>query len=190
MAQTRLSQLTSHLYAGDVKSQTKATSYTITEQPLGTPRQLRIICIGAGASGINLIRTLRLHLTHYELVVYEKNSSVGGTWHENRYPGCKCDIPSHNYQFSWRPNQTWKNFFAPASEIEEYLCRVCEEENLGGPIRTKHKVIHAEWHEEDSQWWVKIENLVTREVFDDRAHFLLDAHGILKWVLPPTWSQR
>lgn len=180
MAQTRLSQLTSHLHAEDMKSQTKATNYTITEQPLGTPRQIRIICIGAGASGINLIRTLRLHLTNYELVVYEKNSSVGGTWYENRYPGCKCDIPSHNYQFSWRPNKTWKSFFSPASEIEEYLCRVCEEENLEGPIRTKHQVIHAEWHEEDGQWWVKIKNLITGEVFDNRAHFLLDAHGILK----------
>lgn len=86
---------------GDTNGTSNAKSvYEVTEQPLGTTRHIRLVTIGAGASGINLIRTLRLHLTDYEHVVYEKNAKVGGTWFENRYPGCRCDIPSHNYQFS------------------------------------------------------------------------------------------
>lgn len=83
-----------------------ATAYTVREQPLGTPKPLRIICIGAGVSGINLLRTLRLNLTSYSAVVYEKNAGVGGTWFENRYPGCACDTPSHSYQYSFAPNLT------------------------------------------------------------------------------------
>ncbi|KAJ3949097.1 uncharacterized protein N0V96_000209 [Colletotrichum fioriniae] len=70
-----------------------------------------------------MIRTFRQKLTNFEHIVYEKNPEVGGTWYENRYPGCKCDIPSHNYQFSWKPNKEWSNFLSPAEEIQAYLCR-------------------------------------------------------------------
>jgi len=75
--------------------------YKVLEQPLGTARHVRIITIGAGASGISMIYTLRTSLINYTHTVYEKNPQVGGTWYENRYPGCKCDIPAHNYQYSW-----------------------------------------------------------------------------------------
>ena len=68
------------------------SEYTITQEPLGTINPLRIICIGAGASGINMAYQAKHHLKNVELLVYEKNSDVGGTWFENRYPGCKCDI--------------------------------------------------------------------------------------------------
>ena len=48
--------------------------------------------MGAGASGINMAYQIKKHMRNVEHVVYEKNPSVGGTWFENRYPGCKCDI--------------------------------------------------------------------------------------------------
>lgn len=153
--------------------------YKVLEQPLGTARHVRIITIGAGASGINMIRTLRTTLTNYTHIVYEKNPKVGGTWYENRYPGCKCDIPAHNYQYSWKPNQGWSSFFGSAEEIEAYFCRVCEEEDLGREIRTEHRVVEARWNERGI-WELKIEDLRTGTVCDDYCHFLLDASGILK----------
>lgn len=64
------------------------SKYIVSETPLGTARHVRIVTIGAGASGLNMIRTLRMKLGNYEHVVYEKNPKVGGTWYENRYPGC------------------------------------------------------------------------------------------------------
>lgn len=82
-------------------------NYTVKECRLGTPRRLRIVAIGAGASGLNLLHKLQQHTENIEYVVYEKNVDVGGTWFENRYPGCACDIPSHNYQFAWEPNPNW-----------------------------------------------------------------------------------
>ena len=151
----------------------------ILEKPLGSMRRLRIVTIGAGASGINMIQTLRKNLTNYSHVVYEKNPKVGGTWYENRYPGCMCDIPAHNYQFSWKPNPSWSSFFAPAPEIEGYLCRVCEEEGLGKWIKTSHRVAEARWNER-GVWELKVEDLEKGKVFDDYCHFLLDASGILK----------
>ena len=58
--------------------------YSITERPLGTPRHLRILTIGAGTSGLNLARHIERHMTNVEHIVYEKNADVGGTWYENR----------------------------------------------------------------------------------------------------------
>lgn len=81
--------------------------YEITEAPLGGPRKLRVITIGAGAAGLNFAYQLNRHMQNISHVVYEKNSEVGGTWYENRYPGCACDIPSHSYQFTWEPNTHW-----------------------------------------------------------------------------------
>ena len=152
----------------------------ILEKPLGTTRRLRIVTIGAGASGINMVQTLRKNLTNYEHIVYEKNPKIGGTWYENRYPGCTCDIPAHNYQFSWKPNPAWSAFLAPAPEIEDYLCRVCEEEGLGKWIKTSHRVVEARWIEQNCVWKLKVENLKSGQIFEDFCHFLLDASGVLK----------
>ncbi|CAK7202767.1 hypothetical protein SEUCBS139899_005494 [Sporothrix eucalyptigena] len=162
-------------------------AYTIKEAPLGTTRQIRIVGIGAGASGINMVRTLKLRLKdNYDHVVYEKNTGVGGTWHENRYPGCRCDIPSHNYQFSWRPNREWTNFFSPAEEINAYLCRICEDEGMSDSvIKTEHEVISAHWNEAQGRWLLVVAHLRTGEQFSDYADFLIDASGILNnWKWP------
>lgn len=74
-----------------VNGHTKS-SYSVTDEPIGTIRPVRIITIGAGASGINMAYQAKKHLKNTELVIYEKNPEIGGTWFENRYPGCKCDI--------------------------------------------------------------------------------------------------
>lgn len=156
--------------------------YSIKEAPLGAPKHLRIVTIGAGASGINLIRTLRntLPAGTFEHVVYEKNKDVGGTWYENRYPGCRCDVPSHDYQFSWRKNPEWSNFFAPAAEINAYLCRICDDEDMRSVIKTAHSVRGARWVEEEGMWHLDVTDLASGTIIEDKAHFLIDATGILK----------
>ncbi|KAL1883122.1 hypothetical protein VTK73DRAFT_9489 [Phialemonium thermophilum] len=155
-------------------------SYRIPEKPLGSRKHIRIVGIGAGASGLNMIRTLRLNLRDFELIVYEKNEEVGGTWFENRYPGCRCDVPSHSYQFTWKPNHEWSNFFSPAQEIKDYLCRICNEEGMRDVIKTRHQVVHAEWKEARGIWVLQVQNLETGKVFEEYAHFLLNGSGILK----------
>lgn len=168
-----------------VNNSAAAAPYTVEEKPLGTMKHVKIVGIGAGASGINMIKTLRDSLTDYEFVIYEKNDGVGGTWHENRYPGCRCDIPSHNYQFSWRPNPEWSNFHSPAEEIRQYLCRVCEENNMMDSIKLRHQVTGAWWNEARGEWDVYVKDLCTGEEFNDQAHFIVDGSGILNnWKWP------
>lgn len=56
-------------------------------RPIHTERHVRIICIGAGASGLLFAYKLQRSFSNFSLVIYEKNPEVAGTWWENRYPG-------------------------------------------------------------------------------------------------------
>ncbi|KAI1334768.1 hypothetical protein F5Y15DRAFT_280124 [Xylariaceae sp. FL0016] len=178
-------QNTRKFLRADTPVNTAREAYTVLERPLGTPKHVKIVGIGAGASGINMIRTLRKNLTNFEHVIYEKNRKIGGTWFENRYPGCRCDVPSHNYQFSWRPNREWSGFFSPAEEIEEYLDRICEEERMMDTIKLQHKVTGAWWDESRGLWDLRVVSLETGTELRDEANFLVDASGILNnWKWP------
>jgi hypothetical protein len=158
-----------------------STHYKIKEQPLGTPRPLRVIIIGAGVSGLNILVQLKKHIPNISHVIYEKNTDIGGTWCENRYPGCASDDPSHSYQYSHTPNPRWSSLFSPAEEIHGYLKNVCEKHELRKYIKCEHSVVRAEWKEECGQWEVDVKDDVTNRVFTDRCEILVDASGIFKY---------
>lgn len=61
--------------------------------PIHQERHVKIICVGAGASGLLFAYKIQRHFQNYDLTIYEKNSEVSGTWWENKYPGCACDVP-------------------------------------------------------------------------------------------------
>ncbi|KAL4900897.1 hypothetical protein BDW74DRAFT_170468 [Aspergillus multicolor] len=163
--------------------------YSIMEQPARTNRKLRIIVVGCGASALNFAHEVDTNITlDLELVCYDKNPSIGGTWYENRYPGCGCDIPSVNYQFSWAPSAEWSCFYSSAPEILQYFKTVAKEHGLMKYMRLSSKVVDARWNEEEKQWRVMIERLDgpdKGEVFEDQAHILINAGGVLnKWKWP------
>src|SRR3954447_1514686 len=91
------------------------------EAPHGTGRRtLRVAIIGAGISGLCLAIRLR-QAGFRDFVLYEKSDGVGGTWHDNTYPGAGCDVPSHLYCFSFEPNPDWSRKYAEQPEIHRYL---------------------------------------------------------------------
>jgi ribulose 1,5-bisphosphate synthetase/thiazole synthase len=55
--------------------------------PIHAERHVRIICVGAGASGLLFAYKLQRHFSNFSLTIYEKNEEVAGTWWENKYPG-------------------------------------------------------------------------------------------------------
>ena len=70
---------------------------------------------------------VRLKQAGYDdFVVLERADDVGGTWRDNTYPGCRCDVPSHLYSFSFAPNPDWSSTFSPQPEIEDYLRKVTD----------------------------------------------------------------
>ena len=61
--------------------------FEILEQFHSKPRHVKIIHVGAGASGLLTAYKARKQLTNYELICYEKNDQVGGTWYGKSSPG-------------------------------------------------------------------------------------------------------
>lgn len=154
--------------------------YAVEDLPYGEQRPIRVIVIGAGVSGIDIMRTLQKHNKNVIGIIYEKNAEVGGTWHENRYPGCASDDPSHSYQYTHSPNPRWTSVFAPAREIEAYLNDVVDNNAIRGNIMCNHIVKKAEWIEEKGQWAVNVRDVSSGKQFVDSAEVLIDATGIFK----------
>ena len=84
-----------------------------------------IAIIGAGFSGLGM--AIRLKQAGIEdFVVLERAEELGGTWRDNTYPGCQCDIPSALYSFSFAPNPNWSRFYPLQEEIRDYLRRCAD----------------------------------------------------------------
>ncbi len=100
-----------------------------------TQQHHKIVIVGAGFSGIGM--AIRLKQSGIEdFVVLERAPDVGGAWHFNTYPGCRCDVPSHLYSFSFAPNPDWSNTYSPQPEIRDYLRRCAEEFGVRSHILT------------------------------------------------------
>ncbi|KAF3010351.1 hypothetical protein E8E14_008823 [Neopestalotiopsis sp. 37M] len=172
--------------SADLIDDTQNTDYKIIEEPSRSKRQLRVLCVGAGASAINFAHEVQESNLDLDLVCYEKNPSIGGTWYENKYPGCGCDIPSVNYQLSWAPSAEWSSFYSSASEILAYFQNIVDKYGLMRYIKLSHRVVGAVWNEEDKMWHVKIQRGDDpNDIIEDKAHVFVNATGVLnKWKWP------
>ncbi|OCR22081.1 hypothetical protein AFK24_26200 [Pseudomonas syringae] len=112
-------------------------------------RDFKVVIIGAGESG--MIAALRFKQAGVPFVVYEKGCDVGGTWRENTYPGCRIDINSFFYSFSFA-RSTWDDCFAPGPQVFSYMQAVAREKGLYEHIQFNTEVTDAHW-DEDSQRW-------------------------------------
>ena len=112
-----------------------------------------VIVIGAGFAGVGTAIRLGQEGIH-DYLVLEKADDLGGTWRENTYPGCRCDVPSHLYSFSFEPNPNWSHTFSPQPEIWAYLRHCARKYGIEPRIRYGHKVQSAEWDDERQLWQV------------------------------------
>jgi len=150
-------------------------------------RKLKVLTIGAGVSGILMAYQIQKQCENVEHVIYEKNADIGGTWLENRYPGCACDVPSHAYSFNFALNPDWPRYSSRSPEIWKYLDKVCETFDLRKYMTFNTEIIGCFWNEEAGQWTVKLRQShpgsEPRE-FEEKCDLLLHATGILnnfKW---------
>ncbi|KAB8211787.1 hypothetical protein BDV34DRAFT_219001 [Aspergillus parasiticus] len=153
--------------------------------PINTNRRIRVIIIGAGASGLLMAYKLQRNFDNVEFQIYEKNPDIGGTWYENRYPGCACDNPSHTYVWSFDPNPNWSSTYASSSEIFEYFKRFQSRLNLNEKTKVSHQVVGAKWDGEAGRWHVDIKDIPNNTVVYDACDVLVNAGGILNaWRYP------
>ena len=110
-----------------------------------------VLIVGAGFSGICMgIKLLEAGMKSF--LIIEKSDDLGGTWYENRYPGCACDVPAHLYSFSFDRNPNWTRMFAGQQEIWQYLKACVERYGLAQYIHFKTRFCEAAWNESSGQW--------------------------------------
>ncbi|AYG82318.1 Baeyer-Villiger monooxygenase [Streptomyces hundungensis] len=121
---------------------------------------VRVAVIGSGFGGLGAaVRLRREGITDF--VVLERAGSVGGTWRDNSYPGCACDVPSHLYSFSFAPNPDWPRTFSGQEHIRAYLDHVADTFRLRPHIRLDHEVTMMRWDAERLRWKIEVANGTT-----------------------------
>ncbi|MEV0532904.1 NAD(P)/FAD-dependent oxidoreductase [Kitasatospora sp. NPDC050463] len=114
---------------------------------------VRVAVIGSGFGGIGAgVRLRRAGITDF--VILERADSVGGTWRDNSYPGCACDVPSHLYSFSFAPNPDWPRSFSGQPDIRAYLEKVTDVFGVRPHLRFNAEVTEARWEADRTRWRV------------------------------------
>ena len=123
--------------------------------PAAVREKFHVLVIGAGMSG--LLQALRLKEAGIPFTVVEKNDSVGGTWYENRYPGCRVDIANHFYSYSFEP-YAWSEYFSRRDELLAYFRSFVERHGLAPYIRYNTEVTAARYDESRAEWNVELKS--------------------------------
>lgn len=121
-----------------------------------------VIIIGTGFSGMGMAMKLR-DAGRTDFRVLEKADDVGGTWRDNTYPGCECDIPSHMYSFSYELNADWSKSFSAQPEIHAYMQQVAADQQIRPYIDFGVEVTGATWDEDTQRWTVHTTGAETYE---------------------------
>lgn len=114
---------------------------------------VRVLIVGSGFSGI----AMAIHLRRAgieDVVILERAASLGGTWRDNAYPGCACDVESVLYSLSFAPNPDWSRTFSPQPDIRAYLERVAREHDVVRLIRFNENVTGAHFDERSTRWTI------------------------------------
>jgi cation diffusion facilitator CzcD-associated flavoprotein CzcO len=114
-----------------------------------------VVIIGTGFAGLGMAIKLKA-AGEDDFVVLEQSGAVGGTWRENTYPGCTCDVQSHLYSFSFEPNPKWSRMFARQPEIREYLEHCTDKYRVRPHIRFNSAVSAARFDEREGLWQVEV----------------------------------
>lgn len=111
----------------------------------------KIAIIGAGFAGI--IAALELKKTgKNDFVIFERAKEVGGTWRDNVYPGCACDVPSPLYSIASEPNPNWSKLFSEQGEIFDYLKEIVKKRELNAHIQYETEIILFRFIESEGLW--------------------------------------
>lgn len=163
------------------------------------PRKIRdpdrwsVVVIGAGFAGIGMGKRL-IDAGINNFVILEKSPDVGGTWHDNKYPGIACDIPSHLYSYSFNLNSwcvqyskddipflvmygssdRWSESYSGGQEIQNYLRQTASYFGVLPHVQCNQEVILTTWDKTKKKWVIKTKS---GGLFE--ANFCIRAAGAL-----------
>lgn len=116
-----------------------------------------VVILGSGFSGLCMAIKLK-EAGIKSFIVLEKANDVGGTWRENTYPGCACDVQSHLYSFSFEGNPDWSKSYAGWKEIQDYILRCTDKYKLRSSIRFNTEINEATFDDVSARWNIRATN--------------------------------
>lgn len=121
-------------------------------------KQVDILIVGAGISGIGLAAHLSKHCPQRSFEIIERRESIGGTWDLFKYPGIRSDSDMSTFGFNFKP---WKkeSVLADGTSIKNYLAEVVDEFKLQPKIHFQHRVLSANYDSTTCKWSVEIEDI-------------------------------
>jgi cation diffusion facilitator CzcD-associated flavoprotein CzcO len=121
-----------------------------------TATDFDVMIVGAGISGIGMAAHMKEKAPDHSFVIVERREKLGGTWDLFRYPGIRSDSDMHTLGFDFEP---WKHekSIADGPSILDYLDRIVDERDIRKHIRFDHKVLAADWRENEARWHVTLE---------------------------------
>ena len=119
-----------------------------------TNKTYKVLIVGCGHSGIvNAVKLREAGINDF--LIIEKAERIGGTWRENTYPGCGCDVPSAFYSYSFNLNPNWSYAFSRQGEILSYMDETFEKMQLKDKLKLNTEVLQAEWSSTKRLWMVE-----------------------------------
>ncbi len=126
-----------------------------------TEQTFDALVIGAGVGGLYALHRLRDKLG-MKVKVIEAGNDVGGTWYWNRYPGCRCDVESLEYSFSFdddlQQEWSWPERYGNQPEILDYVRHVADRFDLRRDIQFETRVKTATYDRAANRWTVVTES--------------------------------
>src|SRR6185503_6354084 len=123
-------------------------------ETMSSPMHTHVAIVGSGFSGLGA--AIRLKQEGFsDFVILERADDVGGTWRDNRYPGCACDVASHLYSLSFAPNPDWTDRYSGQAEIWRYLQKCADDFGLRPHLRFGDEVRAAVWDESGRHWRIE-----------------------------------
>jgi 4-hydroxyacetophenone monooxygenase len=144
-----------------------------TKGEVAPDRPFRVAVIGAGMSG--LVAAFRLRQAGIDVVVLEKNDDVGGTWYENRYPGCRVDVSNLFYSYSFAQRDDWPEHYSSQPVLLDYFRHVADSTGVREVIRFGTEVSSMSYDDETATWTL---DLIGPGGVEDR----LEAHAVISAV--------
>jgi cation diffusion facilitator CzcD-associated flavoprotein CzcO len=140
---------------------------------MNTEVDYEVVIIGTGFAGIGMAVKLQQAGIHsFKLI--ERSDEVGGTWRDNTYPGCECDVQSHLYSFSFEPKTDWSKKYSSWHEIRDYIIAVTDKHNIRKKIQFNTHLEGACFDQDSGTWVVNLS-----DGSKSRARFVITAVGPL-----------
>ena len=117
---------------------------------------LDVVIVGAGISGISTAWHLQDRCPTKSYAILERRENIGGTWDLFKYPGIRSDSDMFTLGFRFKPWTSAKSI-ADGQSIWNYINEAADENGIRQHIRVNHRVLNADWSDEDNRWTLTVE---------------------------------